>query len=335
MNKVKQIISKYAERAFHCTKRSITEFPHIFTNSKQFGMSLAINSYLIHVAPTKKRSEKYNDCICQFLENNLSGIIQESNKREYIVKKNDSLEWPVWICWFTGIENSPDVVRACFASVQRFLPAWAKIHVITLNNYSEYFELPAYCIEKYERGVMSAAALSDIFRASLLSKYGGLWLDSTILACKPISDEILRSQFFTLRAHESLPYWKDPSEGKWCNFIWNTQPDNVLFTFLRNSLLKYWQEYDTVIEYLLPDYIIKVAYDNIPSVRLMLDTFPSNVEDIWLCMRSMGEPFTDKLWAAIEKNSTFHKLTYKIPWEKVDHTGAKTVFGHILQTYLK
>ena len=40
------------------------------------------------------------------------------------------LQKNIWICWFQGIENAPDIVKKCYDSVKRNMPD-SNITVIT------------------------------------------------------------------------------------------------------------------------------------------------------------------------------------------------------------
>lgn len=51
----------------------------------------------------------------------------------------------VWICWWQGIENAPEVVKKCYHSITHYLKEW-EIIVITKDNYQNYVNFPAYII---------------------------------------------------------------------------------------------------------------------------------------------------------------------------------------------
>ena len=90
----------------------------------------------------------------------------------------------IWWCWLQGIENAPSIVRACYNSLVQ--GEWFKDHgytvsVIDAQNWKKYIELPGYIVEKWEKGRIPAAMFSDLLRVELLIKYGGTWIDSTVL----------------------------------------------------------------------------------------------------------------------------------------------------------
>ena len=49
----------------------------------------------------------------------------------------------VWMCWWQGLENAPDLVKACVASVQKNAGNH-EVTIITLENYKEYIDVPGW-----------------------------------------------------------------------------------------------------------------------------------------------------------------------------------------------
>lgn len=301
-----------------------------YSSNYQFGNKMSIELFCIHLFPSKRLRILHNNHICDFLRPLLLSLTERYRSVEFTIKDKHRNHIDVWTCWFSGLDTAPDIVKLCVSSVANSLPQEAQLHIITLDNYKEYFELPKYVLEKYKSGKMSGAALSDIFRACLLSKYGGMWFDATVYVSAPISKSIIEADYYTLKTTNRLPYYDDPSEGLWCGFIWGTAPENPLFKFLRDSLLLYWERYDKVIEYLLPDYIIRIAYQSIPCIHDMIECFESNIDDIWLCMRNMESAYNAQLANELDSNTVFNKITYKRNWKRIDENGHTTLFGHLM-----
>ena len=47
----------------------------------------------------------------------------------------------VWFCWLQGLDNAPELVKVCLRSQQKLLTD-REIIVITLDNYTDYVQLP-------------------------------------------------------------------------------------------------------------------------------------------------------------------------------------------------
>lgn len=71
----------------------------------------------------------------------------------------------IWFCWLQGIENAPEVVKACYNSLTRHLGIAGRgstgspiarnegyeVKVIDEKNWREYIELPDYIIRRREK----------------------------------------------------------------------------------------------------------------------------------------------------------------------------------------
>ena len=60
----------------------------------------------------------------------------------------------------------------------------------------QYVDIPDYILQKYRAGKMTRTHFSDILRLHLLSRYGGVWIDSTILMTEHLPKYILDSPLF-------------------------------------------------------------------------------------------------------------------------------------------
>ena len=86
----------------------------------------------------------------------------------------------VWSAWLQGMDNAPELVKACLASQKKHMGGY-EFRVLDLNSYRQWVELPEYVVKKYRNGQMPPAAFSDLIRLAVLKKYGGVWMDATVL----------------------------------------------------------------------------------------------------------------------------------------------------------
>ena len=63
---------------------------------------------------------------------------------------------------------------------------------------NQYYQLPEYIIDKHKKGYISNTELADILRVSLLSDFGGIWIDATIFIPNHLPDDVLKYNFFFL-----------------------------------------------------------------------------------------------------------------------------------------
>lgn len=74
------------------------------------------------------------------------------------------------------------MVRACYSSLVRHFGNYGyDVKVIDEKNWREYIDLPDYIIRRRERKQIPPAHFADLLRLELLIKYGGTWIDSTVL----------------------------------------------------------------------------------------------------------------------------------------------------------
>lgn len=152
-------------------KKSISQ-KTLFTDV--FGYSLTKTGFADKYLAGQLTMYKSYSWLKKHFENDLKQIKTELPKEQNC----DVAEKQVWICWLQGMENAPQIVRDCYASVCYWMKDW-KITVITADNMNEYVQFPDYIVRKWKEGVISNTHLSDLLRLELLIRYGGLWIDST------------------------------------------------------------------------------------------------------------------------------------------------------------
>ena len=215
----------------------------------------------------------------------------------------------VWFCWLQGIDDAPEIVKACYNSIKRNIPD-REIKVIDAKNWKEYVELPEYIVKKWENGRIPAALFSDLLRLELLIKFGGTWIDSTVLCTgfkfqAPSVQEYLDADLFLFQY--SRPGSKEISISNW--FI-TARKDNEVLMVLREMLHAYWKDYDCVLDYYMfhlffsmiakvyPVEIAKMPYGYSPNSLVLLHHW--------------GEKFDQKKWDKLTSQVCFHKLAFRV-----------------------
>ena len=97
----------------------------------------------------------------------------------------------IWVCWMQGMEAAPELVKVCYASLHRYLKDRENI-LLTNENVHKYVTLPEDIERKRRDGKIPMAHYTDMLRLELLIKYGGTWIDATVLCtgCLTESAEI-------------------------------------------------------------------------------------------------------------------------------------------------
>ena len=151
----------------------------------------------------------------QKLEKKYKWKLEEFDKT-YIEKEHKTSD-TIWICWFQGMDNAPDLVKKCYHSVVKNNPG-KKVIVLTEKNISDYVTFPEYIVTKWKQGVITHTHMTDLLRLELLITYGGLWLDATVLCTGTAPEYFFDSDLFffqTLKpgrdGHASCLLYTSPS----------------------------------------------------------------------------------------------------------------------------
>lgn len=80
----------------------------------------------------------------------------------------------------------------------------------------------------------------------LLSKYGGVWIDGTVLLTEPIPNYIVKSDFFKFLLPSNHKMRKYYLASNW--FI-VSKPGNLLIEVMRISLTEYWKHENKLLDY--------------------------------------------------------------------------------------
>ncbi len=284
-----------------------------------------------------KRIEKFfNTCkqrfIVYYLMNHAGGKELVDRYRNFpTTGKNPITETsPIWVCWWQGVEAMPNIVKACYHAMHRHADKHPVI-LITEKNYREYIEMPDYILQKQQSGDLDLTHFSDILRMMLLSKHGGIWMDSTLLLpSKHVNEFILPDQTFWSCHHHTRYY--NISQGGWVSFFVACGKEHILPSFIADMHLAYWKKHKRLIDYLLLDYTFAIARKYIPSVHQMIEDMPfSEMGPLGKCL---NEEYTEEKWEEFCTRYNFHKVTQKIELRKTTPEGQKTFYGHILDTYI-
>ena len=239
---------------------------------------------------------------------------------EKIIEKSNK----IWICWFQGIENAPELVKACYNSVLKNYKD-KEIIVLTEENYKKYVDMPEHIIKKWEKGYITFAHFSDILRIELLSKYGGLWLDSTIFTTK--RSELVFNENIELFVFKQVDLDRKNSLAVVAsNWLIYANKNNNIINLTKKLLYYYWKDYNYAINYNIFHIFFKLAtevykdeWKNVPT----FNNISPHILQFELC-----EEFNDKRFEQIKNMSDFHKLNWRIKSESKN-----SFYNYIVDNY--
>lgn len=228
----------------------------------------------------------------------------------------------VWICWLQGMEQAPDIVKACYRSVEKYFSKEWKIVVLTKENLLDYVNFPEFVLEKWKKGVITNTHFSDLLRMEILIKYGGLWTDATVLYTDRIPSYMCETNFFTF--HHTMRYDNAVVFESW--FIYSVA-NHPLLLETRDMIYKYWKENNKLKEYFLFHIFFTIASEKYPDLWKQVPVFSDVVPHI--LASELFEKFSEDRYNQIIKMSCVHKLSYKLNNEKINKP--ETFYNEILK----
>lgn len=297
---------------------------------REFGFKVLFSDLCAKNIRIPKITSRWKDkIILQWLRKNFPHVLEQykniSSQHRII---SDTSASTVWSMWLDGEENAPEIVRLCFSCIRKNCGNHP-FKIITRENLREYISLPGYIYDRLRSGGMKTAHFSDVVRMSLLSEYGGLWLDSTIFTASKIPEEIFASDYYTVR-HSLNKSDRNVAMQRWTTYLQAARKDNILCRFVLDMMLEYWKMHETFIDYVMMDYFFALAYEDLPECRKILDSVPVSNNSIEDMRPLLGSKYDAEIYDELTRETKFFKLTYKQKFPK-NIAGHETFYGHIMQ----
>lgn len=227
----------------------------------------------------------------------------------------------IWQYWGQGYskEDVPEVVQRCFDSVDKFSNGYTVIRLCD-ETLSDYIDLPEDVFNKYRTGVVGATHFTDLIRIALLTAYGGVWLDATILLTAPLEDKLTNDDYFLYQrdwAQEDKKQWrrtyayyfswhKDFKVRMLSSVIYSKRGALVI-SDLFQLMLHYWRTQNGIIDYFFFQILFTQYIQRFPQHNCMVvsDCLPNMLQ-----MHITGSYRRYNIPEILQKISV-HKLSYK------------------------
>ena len=222
----------------------------------------------------------------------------------------------IFWCWLQGLEEAPKLYLSCLNSIRQNCQGY-NIIIITNETINNYIHFPDYILEKYKKDYMSSTHFSDLIRLELLIKYGGTWIDASVLISK--FDE----RFFD----KDLFFFQERSGGcvgsSW--FI-TAEKGNPLLRATRDLLYEYWRTRNDLCNYFLLHLFIRLASDKYEKMLNNIPYFSNNPPHRlqWV----LTHEYSEKEFNDILKDISVHKLTVKC-----GEPPKNSFYNHIIDVY--
>lgn len=249
----------------------------------------------------------------------------------------------IWVLWLQGIEDSPLLVKKCISSIKKYNPD-RKVIILNKENIKNYISVPSHIEEKYRKKIISGAHYSDYIRVAILAKYGGIWIDATVLLTGVIPQKIWEEDLFFFKSiawfHDvrfadsfnknlipkdyvvnlisKFPWLKTryPSVSNW--FI-RANSNNEFIILIKYFLEEFWKKEDSIKNYLA--FHLFIYYAIIKSdkyAQIWNNMLSISNRDVHILQSYFHEKFNLNKYCLIKKMSPIHKLTYKFSTIKED-----------------
>lgn len=243
----------------------------------------------------------------------LKNKLEKRYKKDLIIfdqlydnKLNHESSNKVWICWFQGIENAPEIIKKCYESVKNNLKD-REVILITEDNMEDYVKFPDYILEKYRKGIITKTHLTDLLRLELLIKYGGLWLDASVYCSNNnIPDYISNSDLFFFQC---LKPGRDGHSHINSSWLISSKTNNKILMATKYLCYEYWKYNNYLIDYFLLHDFMAIVLEYYESDWMKIIPVSNSTPHILLLR--LFEPYDEVIWNEIKKQTSFHKLSYK------------------------
>lgn len=236
-------------------------------------------------------------------------------------KKLENSEKIIWQYWGQGYSqgNIPPVVQRCFDSVDKFSNGYT---IIRLCDYtlSEYIDLPNDVLSKYRTGVVGATHFTDLIRVALLTAYGGVWLDATILLTAPLEDKLTSNDYFMYqrdwtqedkklwrRTYAYYFSWHKNFKVRMLSSVIYAKRSTIVISDLFQLMLYYWRTQNEIIDYFFFQILFTQYIEKFPqrNCKIVSDCLPNMLQ-----MYMTGSYRRYNIPEILQKIS-IHKLSYK------------------------
>lgn len=222
----------------------------------------------------------------------------------------------IWLCWFQGIENAPEIVQKCYESVKETFSDY-KINVLTDENIKEFVQFPDYIWEKYSNGIITKTHFSDILRLELLSKYGGIWIDATVyVSNKNIPKYMEENDLFLFQC---LKPGLDGHATAISSWFMSSCKHNPIVELTRDLLYEYWKKNNRMCDYFLLHNFMQLAIEKYPEEWKKVIPFSNAMPHILLL--NFFEEYEKEWLDTVLQLSPIHKLSYKFTEEQMQKDG--------------
>lgn len=291
---------------------------------KEFGLPFFVR---YHILGRRKGRRYKQQVILDYIKKDM---VKAGIDSGYETSETESMETqPIWVCWWQGEEQMPPIVKACYKSLLKHANGHP-VHLISQNNLLEFIQLPCAIEEKLRSGIITLTHLSDIIRSFVISRYGGLWIDSTMYLVADLPEHF--PSLFTLKQRCRDDAFV--SDYRWTGFFIGGDNGARILGKVSKYLTYYWEHHKSFIDYYLIDYVITALYDSDENCRKMIDSVPESNPSLHLLQPMLNSEFEHEEMNRLTSNTSYFKLSWKGSYSLHTADGKNTYYGKIVNNEL-
>lgn len=269
-----------------------------------------------------------------FLDEDAKSIAARHGAHEYLLRyayicpktrenwKPGDKSKTIWTCWWQGENNAPLLVKKCIDSMRQYAGE-NKVVVIDEHNMKEYITLPDYIIRKHNEGIIPHTQFSDIVRLALLQKYGGCWIDATILLTDQLPQYIQEANLFCFRSDGR-------GDVKLATPFMSSCADHPVINDVLALHYEYWRHENKLVSYSIVHLFFTIAIEASLLNKSLWDAMPLVYSyKMDYLQPQLGKTYTEQVYQLATQLSSIHKLTYKFEQFGID-INKKGTFYYVL-----
>ena len=225
----------------------------------------------------------------------------------------------IWQFWAQGYEHVPEVVRECLDSVEKWCGDYELIR-LTDETVGQYVEIPEEAARNCRRAGL--AQYSDMLRLTLLSSYGGVWLDATVMLTGPLPLKYFQYDFFMFQRDTDEPHkdywenvyayyygWREGFRVNMLSSVMFAHSNSVVISDMCGLFLMYWKGHTEMPDYFFLQILFDVFINGVMCGRDC--PIESDCKPHYLQQLRNDPSFPLATEDEILRMISIHKLTYK------------------------
>ncbi|GBR74727.1 capsular polysaccharide synthesis protein [Candidatus Termititenax aidoneus] len=291
---------------------------------KNFGFGVTTLLIFLRLFFYNRFLNLYDPFVKKYLRWKLNDVIAQYKNVSVPPSPSKDKPYPIWICWWQGEENMPEIVRSCYRSLREQAKGHP-IHLLTKDNYTSYVSLPDYVVNKFEQGFISITHLSDIIRGCLMYEQGGLWVDATVFFTSPPPQ--ITGSVFSLRCPKDRNFLNIRGT-RWVTFFFYLDKGHLIAKMFRDLCLAYLQKYNIMLHYFLIDFFIDLICDTIPAAAVDISKIPISPALTHALVYKLSEEYNAAYFEELCRTTSYHKLEWRGRYEQYLN-GKLTFYGYL------